>query len=229
MKTQNSRTGALNNLDFFHSAKLGCMNSVQKHIFNDNALAFQAVEAVRWPNGIACAHCGARTVRRRQEGKIHYRCKSCSRTFDYSTGTVLEQLSISPPDLIYAVYTFSTSRYWASAMVQLSRKLPASVVEELWRLIQYQCRAYKGYKRNFGRLVHVQMPPTPRRLTGIRMQRLLAAGKHQSQLTIHPRHCLIAPKSVARPRALDRCECLLLLLLLTNDAIACCIESNDVA
>ena len=189
------------------------MNSVHKHIFNDNALALQAIEALRWPNGIACAHCEAHTVQGRQEGKTGYRCKSCSRTFDYSTGTVLEQLSISPSDLLYVAYTFSTSRYRASAMAQLFRKLPANVVEELWRLIQCQCRTYKGYKRNFGGIVHVEMPPTPRRLSGIRKQRLLAAGKHQSQLTIYPRHYLIAPKSVAQPRALERCECLLLLLM----------------
>jgi transposase-like protein len=187
------------------------MNRVKKHIFNDEALALQAIEAVRWPNGIACARCGSHPVDR--HGKALYRCKSCSRKFDYSTGTVLEQLSLPAPDLLYAVYTFSTHRYRASASAQLSSKLPANVIDELWRLIQLQCRTYKGYKRSFGRLVLAEMPPTPLRLAGVRKQRLLAAGKHQSQLTIYPRNLLTAPKSVARPRALGRCECLLVLLM----------------
>ena len=187
------------------------MNSVKKHIFNDGKLALQAIEAVRWPDGIACARCGSHPVDR--HGKTQYRCNSCSRTFDYSTGTVLEQLSLSPPDLLYAVYTFSTQRYRASAMAQLSSTLPANGIEELWSLIQRKCRTYKGYKRSFGRLLHAEMPPTPLRLAGVRKQRLLTADKHQSQLTIFPRNLLTAPNSVAQPRALGRCECLLVLLM----------------
>lgn len=187
------------------------MYPVKKHIFNDEKLALQAIEAVRWPEGIACARCGSHPVDR--HGNTQYRCKRCSRIFDYSTGTVLEQLSLSPPDLLYAAYTFSTHRYRASAAAQLSCKLPANVIQELWSLIQWKCRAYKGYKRTFGRLLHAEMPPTPLRLAGVRKQRLLAAGKHQSQLTILPHNLLTAPKSVANRSGLRRCECLLVLLM----------------
>jgi transposase-like protein len=183
-----------------------------KHIFNDVTLALEALENLLWPNGIECTRCGDRTVQR-QPGNTRYRCISCSRDFDYLTGTVLERLPISPPDLMYAAYVFSTSRYRASAITQLSRKIPAEVIEALWKSIQCRCGAYKGYKRIFGRLLHSEMPPTPLRVSGVRKKKLLAAGKHQSQFTIYPRHCLFAPKSVATRRELGRCECLLLLLL----------------
>lgn len=206
-----ARPKPLNSNSFSSLCEARRMKAVKKHIFNDRQLALQAIEAVRWPNGIACDRCGSHTVDR--HGKTQHRCKKCSRAFDYSTGTVLEQLSLSPPDLLYAVYTFSTHRYRASATAQLSSKLPTDVIEDLWRLIQRQCRTYQGYKRTFGQLVHAEMPPTPRRLAGVRKQRLLAAGKHQSQLTIYPRDRLTAPKTVAKPSALGRCECLLVLLM----------------
>src|ERR1043165_9772600 len=90
------------------------MKSGDKHIFNDNALALKGIGSVRWAHGIRCAHCGNRAVQPRRKGEAQYHCKTCSRTFDYSTGTVLERFPISPPDLLYAIYTFSTHRYRAS-------------------------------------------------------------------------------------------------------------------
>jgi len=193
-------------LDFFQ-------NPIQRHIFNDESLARAALEAVRWPTGVSCIRCRSRAIKRSVDGG--YRCEKCSTEFDFSTGTTLARTSLPRHVLLFAIYTFSTSRYRASAFLKLQNDAGMSKesIEDLWLKVQNRCREYKGYKRNFGRLVQIEMPVTPPRLWGARKERLLEQGKHQSQNTINATGNLETSRNLATAQSLQRTECLLRLLL----------------
>ena len=61
--------------------------------FPDDAMAEAYFVEQRWPNGVACPHCGSTNV---QSGTKHktmpYRCreKECAKRFSSKTGTVME-------------------------------------------------------------------------------------------------------------------------------------------
>lgn len=60
-----------------------------------NESCFQKVRELRWPDGVACPHCGSKATLKRgkdetQPERQRYECKDCQRRFDDLTGTVLE-------------------------------------------------------------------------------------------------------------------------------------------
>jgi transposase-like protein len=63
-------------------------------IFRDEAKARAYFEALRWPNGVFCPHCGELDKVYKLEGKSHrpglYHCNGCSGAFTVTTGTVME-------------------------------------------------------------------------------------------------------------------------------------------
>ena len=188
-------------------------SGMQRHIFNDENLAGAALDAVRWPTGVSCIRCRSRAIKRSADGR--HRCEKCSMEFDFSTGTTLACTSLPRHVLLFAIYTFSTSRYRTSAFLKLQNDAGMSKesIEDLWLRVQNRCREYKGYKRNFGRLVQIEMPVTPPRLWGARKEKLFAEGKHQSQNTINPTGRLETSTKLATAQSLQRTECLLRLLL----------------
>ena len=62
--------------------------------FLDEAAAFEKLEAIRWPEGPVCAHCGAY----RQAGRVTGKgarvglcfCRVCKRQFRVTIGTIFE-------------------------------------------------------------------------------------------------------------------------------------------
>lgn len=189
---------------------------MRKHIFNDPQLALRAIEAVRWPSGVICIYCGCKGVSARGRDKLHYRCARCAMRFDFSTGTVLADTDLLPHILLRALYTFSSSKYRYSAFLSLQchQGLSSRSIEKLCATVCNRCRSYTGSKKPFGRLLQVEMPDTPRRVSGQRKEKLLAEGKHQSQKTIHPTGRLrMAPLLIADTRIVQRTECLLRLLI----------------
>ena len=59
----------------------------------DDQKCFQAVRDLRWPGGVACAHCASAPVAKRgfdetQSERQRYHCGACGRDFDDLTGTV---------------------------------------------------------------------------------------------------------------------------------------------
>ena len=70
-------------------------------IFTDEDKAREHFEAIRWPNGPVCPHCGVTSEHvTRLAGKVHrpglYQCNACRESFTVKMGTVME---FEPPFL----------------------------------------------------------------------------------------------------------------------------------
>jgi transposase-like protein len=113
-------------------------------IFTDEAAARAHLEAIRWPQGVICLHCGAygdaiavvqKTGTRRKpasEGKRHkparagrYYCKDCEGTFTVTVGTVMEDSHIPLNKWLFAFYLMLSSKKGISSH-QLHRTLGVS-------------------------------------------------------------------------------------------------------
>lgn len=72
----------------------------QNPIFQDEAAAREALEAVRWPEGPICAHCGNSNPEKiaKLAGKSHrpglYYCHECKGHFTVTVGTVFERSKV---------------------------------------------------------------------------------------------------------------------------------------
>ena len=85
------------------------------------------LEAIRWPEGAFCPHCGSVNVKR-LEGKAAargvYKCreKECRKQFTVTVGTVFERSHIPLAHWVYAITSMCASKKGISAL-QLSREL----------------------------------------------------------------------------------------------------------
>jgi transposase-like protein len=119
-------------------------NLANDPIFNDETAARAHLEALRWPNGPVCPHCGGhgddvsavqKTDKRRKptpEGKRHkparlgrYYCKSCTETFTVTVGTVMEDSHVPIHKWLYAFRQLCASKKGMSAH-QLHRSIGVS-------------------------------------------------------------------------------------------------------
>jgi transposase-like protein len=97
-------------------------------IFNDENKAREALEAVRWPNGPFCPHCGAtdRIVKVEGKKKTHrpglYYCNHCQGQFTVTVGTVFERSKIPLHKWWLASFLLGSSKKGMSAH-QLHRML----------------------------------------------------------------------------------------------------------
>ena len=66
---------------------------IQAKAFTDNAVAREAIEALMWPNGPVCPHCGCTGKIGKVEGKSArsglYYCGDCKKQFTVTVGTIL--------------------------------------------------------------------------------------------------------------------------------------------
>lgn len=101
----------------------------QEAIFHNEDKAREALEAVRWPSGPVCPHCGAAdddVVK--VEGKKHshrpglYYCNECQGQFTVTVGTVFERSKIPLSKWWLAVHLLNSSKKGFSAH-QLHRTL----------------------------------------------------------------------------------------------------------
>ena len=64
-------------------------------IFTDEAAAREHIEAVCWPNGPFCPHCGEKKNVTRLEGESHrpglHQCNACREYFTVTVGAVMER------------------------------------------------------------------------------------------------------------------------------------------
>src|SRR5947209_1235998 len=99
---------------------------LQNPIFTDDNKAREALEAVRWPNGPVCPHCGSVERIALVEGKKHrpglYYCNGCKGQFTVTVGTVFERSKISLSKWWMAVFLLSSSKKGISSH-QLHRAL----------------------------------------------------------------------------------------------------------
>jgi transposase-like protein len=105
------------------------------------------LEGIRWPDGIACPHCGSMRVVRIQaksdkvrDGVI--RCNDCQRQFTVTVGTVMHRSHITLRQWVQAFYAMCSSKKGVSAL-QLQRNLGLHSYKSAWHLA-HRIRAAMG-------------------------------------------------------------------------------------
>lgn len=95
--------------------------------FKDESKARQWLEAIRWPNGPVCPHCGSVSKDHyKLEGQAHreglYKCKDCREQFTVTVGTVFERSKIKLHVWLQAMHLMCSSKKGISSK-QLERTL----------------------------------------------------------------------------------------------------------
>lgn len=87
--------------------------------FTDADKAREYLEALRWPNGITCPHCGAVGEHYQLQGKAHrpglWKCKDCREQFSVTVGTVFESSKVALNKWLLAVHLMCASKKGISA------------------------------------------------------------------------------------------------------------------
>src|SRR3954453_5455972 len=96
-------------------------------IFTDEDKAREHFEAIHWPNGPVCPHCGVTSEHvTRLAGKVHrpglYQCNACRGSFTVKMGTVMESSHLSYRKWALAFHLMAASKKGVSAH-QLHRML----------------------------------------------------------------------------------------------------------
>jgi len=99
---------------------------LQNPIFTDEDAAREALEAVRWPDGPVCPHCGSVERAAKVAGAKHraglYYCNDCKGQFTVTVGTVFERSKIPLSKWWLATYLLGSSKKGMSSH-QLHRML----------------------------------------------------------------------------------------------------------
>ena len=101
---------------------------IQNAAFTDDEKAREAFEAVRWPNGPFCPHCGNLDQEKIAKGRgtAHrpglYYCAACNGQFTVTIGTVMERSKIPLSKWLFAMHLMAASKKGVSAL-QLQRML----------------------------------------------------------------------------------------------------------
>jgi transposase-like protein len=94
--------------------------------FQDAVKAREYLEAIRWPNGPVCPHCGSVGGHYALQGKAHrpglWKCHDCREQFSITVGTVFERSKIALHVWLKAVYLLCSSKKGISSH-QLHRTL----------------------------------------------------------------------------------------------------------
>lgn len=102
--------------------------AIQNRVFHDEDAAREALEAVRWPIGPVCPHCGNLDQEKiaKGHGNAHrpglYYCAACNGQFTVTVGTVMERSKIPLSKWLLAMHLMGASKKGMSAL-QLSRML----------------------------------------------------------------------------------------------------------
>ena len=101
------------------------MTDLTALIFTDPNKAREHLEAIRWPDGPYCPHCGGMNARQ-LKGKSHrpglYQCNDCRKQYSVTVGTVFERSKIPLHKWLLATHLLSASKKGMSAH-QLHRML----------------------------------------------------------------------------------------------------------
>jgi len=95
-------------------------------IFHDEEAAREHLEAIRWPNGPFCPHCGSVSGITRLQGKSHraglHQCNACRGHFTVTNGSVMERSHIPLAKWVLGFHLMAASKKGVSAH-QLHRML----------------------------------------------------------------------------------------------------------
>jgi transposase-like protein len=82
--------------------------------FQDEEKAREYLEALRWPQGAVCPHCGSATAHYKLEGETHrpglWKCKDCREQFTVTVGTVFERSKIKLNVWLMAVHLICAAK-----------------------------------------------------------------------------------------------------------------------
>jgi transposase-like protein len=103
----------------------GTVNLVNlaKH-FSDEDAAIRLLESLRWPDGVACPHCGGADPYRltagaptgkRQARKGLWKCRACRKQFTVKVGTIFESSHIPVSKWLLAIHLLCASKKGMSA------------------------------------------------------------------------------------------------------------------
>lgn len=102
------------------------MSNLNAAHFQDADKAREYLEAIRWPNGPVCPHCGSIRQHYALQGKSTraglYKCIDCREQFTVTVGTVFERSKIALHIWLQAVYLLCSSKKGMSSK-QLERML----------------------------------------------------------------------------------------------------------
>ncbi len=102
------------------------MSVLNEQYFNDAGAAREHLEAIRWPNGPVCPHCGCVGHITKLNGAKHrkgvYKCNDCRKQFTVTVGTVFEGSHVPLHKWFQAVYFLCSSKKGMSSH-QLHRTL----------------------------------------------------------------------------------------------------------
>src|SRR5476651_1228225 len=97
-------------------------------IYHDDDAARRHFEAIRWPNGAECPHCGVVGEATELQGKSTrpgvYKCKACRKPFSATVGTLFERSKIPLCKWLLAVHLLTASKKGMSA-------------HQLWRMLGF--------------------------------------------------------------------------------------------
>lgn len=95
------------------------MCNLTNPIYQDADKAREHLEAIRWPDGPICPHCGVVDSATELKGKAHrpglYKCRECRRQFSVTVGTVFEQSKIPLNKWVLAAQLMASSKKGYSA------------------------------------------------------------------------------------------------------------------
>jgi transposase-like protein len=199
------------------------------------------MEALRWPDGHVCPHCGESACsfeiggsKRSHRAGLHH-CKSCRKQFSVTIGTVLERTRVSYVNWMRLASFLSTLSDGEYAVPEIARAISVSyktVVGMLERL-SVVLTTYKGLlsKKKFGKpisryITKKARPPEPKIHYPAhpddpgekkRIRWRYVKWKERQQLdataTPEPRGVLASFDRTVPPENLDRVERLLMILL----------------
>ena len=106
------------------------MTAFTDPIFTDEASARAHLEAIRWPYGVTCPHCGnakSSTIAKVEGRKQSHRdglfyCNACKGTFTVTVGSVMERSKVPLHKWVFAFHLYASSKKGMSAH-QLHRML----------------------------------------------------------------------------------------------------------
>jgi transposase-like protein len=94
--------------------------------FNDDDAAREHLEALRWPNGAVCPHCGGADRQSKLEGRAHrvglYFCGHCRKQYTVTVGSVFERSKVPLHKWVLATHLMCSSKKGISSH-QLHRTL----------------------------------------------------------------------------------------------------------
>ena len=104
-------------------------------IYHDDEAARRHFEAIRWPNGPECPHCGVVGEATELKGKSTrpgvYKCRACRKPFSATVGTLFERSKIPLCKWLLAVIRCVASSHLQRGILERSNSVPTVALNGL--------------------------------------------------------------------------------------------------